>query len=45
MKLCPICNYSKLEYFGMMKGEEYYYCPHCQNVILKSSIKEVRKDD
>lgn len=43
MKVCPKCN-TEVEYFGMLKGEEYYYCPHCQEIVLKSEI-EVKKDE
>lgn len=39
MKICPKCG-TKVEYFGMLKGEEYYYCPHCQDIVLKSKVKE-----
>lgn len=45
MKVCPKCG-SQVTYFGWMDGKEYYYCPHCGDVVLKSNAKEkVKKDE
>ena len=37
MNVCTKC-YTEVEYFGFIKGEEYYYCSFCQDIILKSRV-------